>query len=306
MMHDHHRELLQLHEALKTSSPHSFSFFSPKVSGLADARSWMDILPPLEHWMTALSILALVNDHLTLFSVPYCSSSVCSIRRQWRIILLSQDRGPLNSERPASPQLAWYRRPTRILAMSGLILFAGFVSLMPCVVSSVIPSDEIVLRNLAEPRFFGAAANTTFLLHDVAYTKLISTQVSTSFSIVSSPMACWIHLLKFSIFTAENESTPTYYLWSEKCIHEYVVSEMGKYRAGTERVRVFCAWRDRAIRWKRERESPRSQFRMVWFFKSIMAFEFCAWLVYVGEVNCRHGSTVHLLLRSWMTRLRTI
>ncbi|PSR75767.1 hypothetical protein PHLCEN_2v8884 [Hermanssonia centrifuga] len=47
------------------------------------------------------------------------------------------------------------------------------------------PSQNIILRDLAVPRFFGAAANTTFLFHDVNYTKVIETQ--------------------FSIFTPENE-----------------------------------------------------------------------------------------------------
>ncbi|KAL0575833.1 hypothetical protein V5O48_006141 [Marasmius crinis-equi] len=44
---------------------------------------------------------------------------------------------------------------------------------------------DIILRNLAKPRFFGAAANTTFLFHDQNYTRLAETQ--------------------FSIFTPENE-----------------------------------------------------------------------------------------------------
>ena len=40
------------------------------------------------------------------------------------------------------------------------------------------PAKPIILRNLASPRFFGAAANTTFLFNDANYTKVISTQVS--------------------------------------------------------------------------------------------------------------------------------
>ena len=39
-------------------------------------------------------------------------------------------------------------------------------------------SRGIILRDLAAPRFFGAAANTSWLYHDVNYTKVISTQVS--------------------------------------------------------------------------------------------------------------------------------
>ncbi|KAI0087840.1 glycoside hydrolase superfamily [Irpex rosettiformis] len=46
-------------------------------------------------------------------------------------------------------------------------------------------SQNIILRDLARPRYFGAAMNTTFLFHDQAYTKLIQTQ--------------------FSAFTPENE-----------------------------------------------------------------------------------------------------
>ncbi|KAG7091702.1 hypothetical protein E1B28_008105 [Marasmius oreades] len=51
--------------------------------------------------------------------------------------------------------------------------------------TSAPDSGEISLRDLAEPRFFGAAANTTFLFHDQNYTRLAETQ--------------------FSIFTPENE-----------------------------------------------------------------------------------------------------
>ena len=39
-------------------------------------------------------------------------------------------------------------------------------------------AKPIILRDLAKPRFFGAAANTTFLFNDKNYTKVISTQVS--------------------------------------------------------------------------------------------------------------------------------
>lgn len=46
-------------------------------------------------------------------------------------------------------------------------------------------SNQIILRNLAQPRFFGAAANTTFLFHDVNYTKVISTQVRKSLPLVT-------------------------------------------------------------------------------------------------------------------------
>ncbi|KAI0697872.1 glycoside hydrolase superfamily [Cytidiella melzeri] len=46
-------------------------------------------------------------------------------------------------------------------------------------------STNIILKNLALPRYFGAAMNTTFLFNDKAYTKLIDTQ--------------------FSAFTPENE-----------------------------------------------------------------------------------------------------
>lgn len=46
-------------------------------------------------------------------------------------------------------------------------------------------SNQIILRNLAQPQFFGAAANTTFLFHDVNYTKVISTQVRKSLPLVT-------------------------------------------------------------------------------------------------------------------------
>lgn len=47
--------------------------------------------------------------------------------------------------------------------------------------SKAPPAHNIILRNLAKPRFFGAAANTTFLFHDANYTKVIETQVSLMF-----------------------------------------------------------------------------------------------------------------------------
>ncbi|KAL5522844.1 hypothetical protein ACEPAG_8862 [Sanghuangporus baumii] len=39
-------------------------------------------------------------------------------------------------------------------------------------------SRPIIIRNLARPRYFGTAANTTFLYNDQAYTRIISTQYS--------------------------------------------------------------------------------------------------------------------------------
>ncbi|KAL5522907.1 hypothetical protein ACEPAF_1174 [Sanghuangporus sanghuang] len=39
-------------------------------------------------------------------------------------------------------------------------------------------SRPIIIRNLARPRYFGTAANTTFLYNDQAYTQIISTQFS--------------------------------------------------------------------------------------------------------------------------------
>ncbi|GJE94193.1 glycoside hydrolase family 10 protein [Phanerochaete sordida] len=62
-------------------------------------------------------------------------------------------------------------------------LFAA-AALLPFALAA--PSAKpIILRDLAKPRFFGAAANTTFLFNDKNYTNVISTQ--------------------FSIFTPENE-----------------------------------------------------------------------------------------------------
>ena len=66
------------------------------------------------------------------------------------------------------------------------------------------PSSNIILRKLASPRFFGAAANTTFLFNDANYTKVISTQVG---CFARADLQCILKiLLQFSIFTPENES----------------------------------------------------------------------------------------------------
>lgn len=67
--------------------------------------------------------------------------------------------------------------------MSSVLLVAT-LALALSAVGSPTPdtsSKNIILRKLAEPRFFGAAANTTFLFNDVNYTKVISTQVSRFF-----------------------------------------------------------------------------------------------------------------------------
>ena len=62
------------------------------------------------------------------------------------------------------------------MKVSGL---TGILSLLPFVLGA--PSAKpIILRNLAKPRFFGAAANTTFLFNDKNYTEVISTQVGAS------------------------------------------------------------------------------------------------------------------------------
>lgn len=52
---------------------------------------------------------------------------------------------------------------------------SAFILLLPRAWAAA--SSPIILRNLAEPRFFGAAANTTFLFHDQNYTQLAETQV---------------------------------------------------------------------------------------------------------------------------------
>lgn len=68
--------------------------------------------------------------------------------------------------------------------MSSMILTCA-VALFLCSLGAASPTlsndtnpNNIILRDLAVPRFFGAAANTTFLYHDVNYTKVISTQVT--------------------------------------------------------------------------------------------------------------------------------
>lgn len=71
---------------------------------------------------------------------------------------------------------------TRLYAITLFLAILGAANAATTSPSSTSPitdskSDQIILRNLAQPRFFGAAANTTFLFHDVNYTKVISTQV---------------------------------------------------------------------------------------------------------------------------------
>ena len=69
------------------------------------------------------------------------------------------------------------------------------------------PAEKgIVLRNLANTRFFGAAANTSFLYIDKNYTRIISTQVC-RLSCTIAREANWL-FLQYSIFTPENESEP--------------------------------------------------------------------------------------------------
>lgn len=74
---------------------------------------------------------------------------------------------------------------TRLYAIALLLVSIGSTGAATTSPSSTSPvaeskSNQIILRNFAQPRFFGAAANTTFLFHDVNYTKVISTQVCTT------------------------------------------------------------------------------------------------------------------------------
>ena len=58
-------------------------------------------------------------------------------------------------------------------------VLAVVLALLPLALGApTTKSQQIILRDVAEPRFFGAAANTTFLYHDKNYTEVISTQVS--------------------------------------------------------------------------------------------------------------------------------
>ncbi|KIP04450.1 glycoside hydrolase family 10 protein [Phlebiopsis gigantea 11061_1 CR5-6] len=58
-----------------------------------------------------------------------------------------------------------------------LATLAMAVGLLP-LVAGAPTAKPIILRNLAAPRYFGAAANTTFLFNDKNYTEVISTQVA--------------------------------------------------------------------------------------------------------------------------------
>ncbi|KAF9257616.1 glycoside hydrolase [Marasmius fiardii PR-910] len=74
-----------------------------------------------------------------------------------------------------------------MFSLTALLLVVTFTLPSRCGASPTPTSSggSIILRDLAVPRFFGAAANTTFLFNDQNYTRLAETQ--------------------FSIFTPENE-----------------------------------------------------------------------------------------------------
>ena len=93
------------------------------------------------------------------------------------------------------------------MKLSALASAAGLLPL----VTGAPSAKPIILRNLAVPRYFGAAANTTFLFNDKNYTEVISTQVSQwpqrrrmcmRVSATDRARTC----PQFSIFTPENES----------------------------------------------------------------------------------------------------
>ena len=96
---------------------------------------------------------------------------------------------------------------------------AAAVAVLPFALAA--PSAKpIILRDLAVPRFFGAAANTTFLFNDKNYTKVISTQVSEVIAKLSSVM--FTCMRQFSIFTPENESKQKTFLAAEDLLTDCI------------------------------------------------------------------------------------
>ena len=67
-------------------------------------------------------------------------------------------------------------------------------------------TDGIILRDLAGSRFFGTAANTTFLFNDKNYTEVISTQVRRPQLLHGRVRLLISTPFQYSIFTPENES----------------------------------------------------------------------------------------------------
>ncbi len=113
------------------------------------------------------------------------------------------------------------------------------------------PSQNIILRDLAVPRFFGAAANTTFLFHDVNYTKVIETQVGSvlfpnkpNFDLTLPSVLFSLQRMKVSPFDAVRSPVLL------KCYS--FASEMGIYRTKTQWLWFYRRRRDCAFRWERE------------------------------------------------------
>ncbi|PAV15528.1 glycosyl hydrolase family 10 [Pyrrhoderma noxium] len=73
----------------------------------------------------------------------------------------------------------------KLLLLISSLYVGGTASSLPLSSRQGEATRGIIIRNLAKPRFFGAAANTNFLFKDENYTKIISKQ--------------------YSIFTPENE-----------------------------------------------------------------------------------------------------
>ena len=94
-------------------------------------------------------------------------------------------------------------------------------------------TNGTVLRDLAGSRFYGAAANTSFLFVDPVYTEVISTQVRLSqlFVLHQKTAADFKVIPKYSIFTCENESESyVNILLASSCADAVeLLSEMGHY-----------------------------------------------------------------------------
>lgn len=66
----------------------------------------------------------------------------------------------------------------KLLLLISTLYVGGTASSLPSSLGQGETDRGIIIRNLAKPRFFGAAANTNFLFKDENYTKIISKQVN--------------------------------------------------------------------------------------------------------------------------------
>jgi hypothetical protein len=156
--------------------------------------------------------------------------------------------------------------------LSSLFVLLNFCLALDFAAATVFfPPREPILRNLAFPRYFGAAANTTFLHSDVEYTRLATKHVRPCDFMSSETKA---KNLQFSMFTPENESTclslHTAGAATSSLFLTLSFSEMGEHSARTWCFQLYCRRQNCCICTEGERSGSWTHVHVVSALHSLM------------------------------------